>query len=106
MVERRQLTDRHCELWREGCALLGAMSKRECEQGESDRYRRFQQVDKMLTWPLVGTWSCSLFSARLDGAPDEWVSPQYAMYIDWPTAQAWRRALIDATGLTPRELHT
>jgi hypothetical protein len=24
-------------------------------------------------------------------------------YIDWPVAQTWRRALIEATDITPRE---
>jgi hypothetical protein len=25
-------------------------------------------------------------------------------YIDWPVAQTWRKALIDASGLKPRNL--
>jgi hypothetical protein len=28
--------------------------------------------------------------------------PEYARAIDWPISQAWRRALIEATGLTPK----
>jgi hypothetical protein len=104
MVERKQLTDEIAQLWREGCALLDAMTRREYGDGESDRYYQFCDIDKRLTWPLVGPHSCSLFSAHLDGPPDPWTSPGYAQYIDWPVAQTWRRALIDATGLTPRNL--
>jgi hypothetical protein len=81
------------------------MSAHERELGESERYRRYQSINKTLMWGLVGPHSCSLFSAHLDGPPDEWCSPSYAMYIDWPTAQAWRRALIDATGITPSDPH-
>jgi hypothetical protein len=79
-------------LWRRGCAIYG--------ERDSDEFR---EIDKQLTWRLVGPWSCSLCSANLDGPPDDWCSPEYAMYIDWPIAQAWRRALIDATGLRPPE---
>jgi len=56
----------------------------------------------MLTWLPIGPHSCSLFSALLDGPPDPWVSPEYLQYIDWPISQTWRRALIEATGGTPR----
>jgi hypothetical protein len=45
-----------------------------------------------------------VFSAYLDGPPDPWASPEYLRYIDWPVAQTWRRALIDATGITTRIL--
>ena len=103
MVERRQLTDEHIALWREGCALLDQMTKREYGKGESDRYYEFAAIDKKLTWRLVGPHSCSLFSAHLDGAPDPWVSPEYLQYIDWPVAQTWRRALIEASGVVPRK---
>jgi hypothetical protein len=102
MVERKQLTDEMAELWREGWALLDGMTKREYEKGESDRYFEFRAIDKRLTWRLVGPYSCSLFSARLDGPPDPWTSPGYLQYVDWPVAQTWRAALIDATGITPR----
>jgi hypothetical protein len=104
MVERRHLTDEMIALWREGCNLLDLMSKREYQQGESETYRRFQHINKNLTWPLVGPHSCSLFSAELDGPPTK--GPQYLQTIDWPVAQTWRRALIDATGLTPRDFQS
>jgi hypothetical protein len=102
MVERRQLTDQHIALWREACALLDAMTKREYAKGESDRYYEFRAIDKKLTLRLVGPHSCSLFSAHLDGPPDPWVSPGYWQYIDWPVTQTWRAALIEATGITSR----
>ena len=103
MVERRQLSDEHIALWREGCALLDQMTKREYGKGESDRYYEFTAIDKKLTWRLVGPHSCSLFSAHLDGAPDPWVSPEYLQYIDRPVAQTWRKALIEASGVVPRK---
>jgi len=37
MVERRQLTDEHVALWREGCALLEAVGLREYDRGVSAR---------------------------------------------------------------------
>ena len=89
-------------LWREGCALLDQMTKRDYDKGESDRYRRYQQINQSLTWLLVGPHSRSLFSAHLDGPLDPWVSPQYLQYIDWPVRQSWRKALIDTSGLKPR----
>ena len=103
MVERRQLTDEHVTLWCEGCALLAAMTRREYAKGESKRYYRFRDIDKALTWPLVSPASASLFSHHLDGPPDAWTSPEYLQYIEWPDAQQWRRALIEATGLVPRK---
>jgi hypothetical protein len=102
MVERRQLTDQHINYWREGCALLAQMTRREWRDGESQRYRRFQKIDYELTWKLVGPHSCSLFSSRLEGLPFK--GPEYLETIDWPASQAWRKALIEATGLTPRDI--
>jgi hypothetical protein len=99
MTERRQLTDDHANFWRAGCVLLAQMTKREWRDGESQRYRRFRQIDYQLTWKLVGPHSCSLFSAALEGPPPK--GPEYSETIDWPVARAWRRALIEATGLTP-----
>ena len=106
MVERRQLTDEHVALWREGCALLAQMTKPEYRKGQSDRYYRFRDIDKALTWPLIGPHSESVFSAHLDGPPDLWTSPEYGQYRDWPVAQTWRKALIEATGLTPKDHET
>ena len=103
MVERRQLTDEHVALWREGCAELEAMSRREYARGTSKRYRRFCEIDKALTWRLIGPHSESVFSAHLDGPPDLWTSPQYGMYIDWPIAQTWRKALIEASRVVPKK---
>ena len=102
MVERRQLSDEHVDLWREGCALLDQMSRREYREGESERYYQFRDIDKRLTWRLVGPWSCSLFSASLEGPST--MGPEYVQTRDWPIAQAWRAALIEATGLTPRNV--
>jgi hypothetical protein len=53
MAGRRQLTDEMVEQFREGCALLQAMSSREYDRGESKRYRAFQLIDKKLTWSLT-----------------------------------------------------
>jgi hypothetical protein len=112
MVERRQLTDEHVRHWREGCALLEQMTEREYVKGESDRYFEFLEINKKLTWRLVGPHSQSLFSPLLDGKPDEWSSEEYSQYVqeeeqrDFSIARTWRRALIEATGLTPRaDLH-
>jgi len=101
MMERRQLIDEHVRLWCEGCALLRAMTEREYVAGKSDRYYQFRDIDKALTWPLVSPASESLFSAHLDGPPERWVSGQQA--IEWPIAQTWRKALIEASGMTPRK---
>jgi hypothetical protein len=99
MVERLQLTDEHVRLWIEGCAVLASMTRREYRDGH---HERFNEINKNLTWRLVGPWSCSLFSASLDGPPT--MGPQYADTITWPTAQTWRKALIEATGLTPKDV--
>ena len=99
--EQRQLTDEHIALWREGCTLLEAMTPTEYAEGRSDRCRRFRAIHKELTWGLLDPHSASLFDARLDGPCD--MRPEYARAIDWPISQAWRRALIEATGLTPKK---
>ena len=98
---QRQLTDEHIALWREGCTLLEAMTPTEYAEGRSDRCRRFRAIHKELTWGLLDPHSASLFDARLDGPCD--MRPEYAQAIDWPISQAWRRALIEATGLTPKK---
>jgi hypothetical protein len=102
MVERRQLTDEHIALWSQGCALLQAMSPREYDRGESKRYREFKAVDKKLAWRLVGSHSCSLLSVALDSPPRAYLTPSHLQYIDWSTAQTWRKALIEATGVSAR----
>jgi hypothetical protein len=101
MTELRPLPDEHVNLWREGCAELQAMSKREFFEGKSVRYRRFLAIDKALTWRLVSPASESLFSHDLDGPPPK--GPEYQETIDWPAARRWRHALIEATGLTPKK---
>jgi hypothetical protein len=106
VTEERELTDEHVRLWCEGCAELQAMTKREYAEGKSARYYRFQAIDKALTWPLVSPASESLFSHHLDGPPDAWTSPEYQTFRDWPSAQQWRLALIEATGITPRNFAT
>jgi hypothetical protein len=103
MVERRQLNDEHIALWSEGCALLQAMSPREYDRGESDRYYEFRAVDKRLTWQLVGPHSYSLFSSALDGPPHEYVTSSHLQYVDRSTAQTWRTALNEATAITPKD---
>jgi hypothetical protein len=55
---------------------------------------------RRLTWHLTGPHSCSLFSAALDGPPHEYLTPSHLQFLD--SAQTWRRALIDATGITAR----
>jgi hypothetical protein len=55
-----------------------------------------------LTWRLTGPHSCSLFSAALDGPPHEYLTPSHLQFLDWPAAQTWRKALIEATGITAR----
>jgi hypothetical protein len=104
MVERRQLTEQHCELWREGCRLLDWMSVGEYRAMNSDRFLEFLQINKQLTWHLIGPHSTSLFDAGLDHPLDPSCSRRLGAFIDWEVAQAWRRALIEATELTPRDL--
>jgi hypothetical protein len=103
MVERRQLTDEMVELFRQGCALLEAMSPREYDRGESRRYRAFCEIDRKLTWRLIGPHSCSVFDAALDGPPHAYLTSSHLQFIDWPAAQTWRTALIEAGGIVPRE---
>jgi hypothetical protein len=102
MVERKQLTDEHCALWREGCELLQAMTQAEYHDGDSARYYRLRQIDKALTWALVSPGSVSLFDYILDEPADKWTLPSSAMYAHWLPARTWRQALIQATGKTPK----
>jgi hypothetical protein len=97
--QHQQLTDEHLDLWHEGCLELAAMTEAEWDERRSERYRCFQAIDKALTWGLVGPHSLSLFDSRLDGPPV--MPPQYGQTIDWPISQAWRRALIEASGCMP-----
>ena len=90
MLERRQLTDEHVALWREGCALLEAVGLREYDRGVSARYREFRQIDTRLTWSLIGP--PSLFDACFDGPPHPYLTPSHLQFIDWPVAQTWRKA--------------
>ena len=71
------MSDEHVELWREGCAVLAAMTPREYDRGESDRYYEIRAVNKKLTWRLVGPHSCSRFSAALDGPPHGYLTPSH-----------------------------
>jgi hypothetical protein len=119
MPERQQLTAEHLALWREGCELLAQMTSNrgvknpgcsshgvenrgcsEWDEREGEHYDRFCEIDKRLTWGLVGPWSASLFDAELDGPCNQ--RPELCQSVDWPTAQAWRRALIEASGETPK----
>ena len=79
------------------------MTKRELRQGESERYYEFAAIDARLLW-LVGPHSRLLFSAELDGPPDP-KAMLSAHLLDWSASQAWRRALIEATGLVPRDIY-
>jgi hypothetical protein len=104
MTETLELTDEHCNLWRRGCALLAEMTPREYFAHErGDRYYQLLDIDHALTWRLVGPHSTSLFDADLDRPLDEWCSPTQGQFIDWPIAMAWRAALIEATGITPKK---
>jgi hypothetical protein len=100
MTEHQQLSDEHLDLWHEGCLELVAMTAQEWDEGRSERYRCFQAISKALTWALIGPHSVSLFDPRLDGPPVR--PPEYGQTIDWEISRAWRRALIEATGETPR----
>jgi hypothetical protein len=51
---------------------------------------------------LIGPHSRSLFRTALDGPPHEYLMPSHLQFIDWPAAQTWRKALIEATGITAR----
>jgi hypothetical protein len=101
MVEQRQFADEMVRQFYEGCELLKVMTPQEWDEGQSDRYRRFCDLDRQLTWGLIGPWSASVFDARLDGPCD--MRPEYAQAVDWPISQAWRRALVEASGITPRK---
>jgi hypothetical protein len=39
---------------------------------------------------------------RTGGKLPTFSAPEYWQYIDWPVAQTWRKALIEASGTTPR----
>jgi hypothetical protein len=101
MTDERELTDEHIALWREGCRVINAMTPREYNEGGPLR-SRFLEINRDLTWHLVGPWSTSLFDEHLDDSPDEWSNPSTQNYRDWMIARTWRNALIEATGLTPR----
>jgi hypothetical protein len=101
MDEQRQLTHEHIALWHEGCALLRGMTEREWRDGRSDRYRRFQEIDKQLTWPLVDVGGGPSLFDDLSG-PCHY-EPHMGLAIDWPVAVAWQKALIGASGETPRD---
>jgi hypothetical protein len=89
-----QLTDEHLALWCEGCALSRGMTEREWREGKSDRYRRFQEIDKALTWKLVDPGGPSVFE-DLSAMPS-YLRPDMGVFIDWPVAVAWQKALIEA----------
>jgi hypothetical protein len=99
LTERHQLTAEHLTLWREGCELLAAMTPKEYREMRGERWDRFAQIDKALTWGLIGPWSASVFDAELDGPCGQRL--EMCQSVDWPNSQAWRRALIEASGLTP-----
>jgi hypothetical protein len=102
MTEERELTDRHVELWREGCAVLESMSRREYARSESETYRKFREIDVALTWPLISPASISMFHSRLDGPCD--LPPNDAQAVDWESARMWRHALIQSTGVVPPKI--
>jgi hypothetical protein len=92
-MTEHQLTDEMVDQFREGCALLAAMTRGEWDKRRSARYRRFQDLDKALTWSLVDVAGPSVFE-NLDRCPTAWA-------LDWPVAQAWQRALIETSGVAP-----
>jgi hypothetical protein len=87
--------------FREGCRLLAAMTTTEFWERKSERWRRFKELDKNLSWPLVDPGGPSVFDPRLDGPCP--YGPQTGLAIDWPTAQQWQRALVEASGEVPRD---
>jgi hypothetical protein len=98
--QHHQLTDEMIEKFREGCRLLAAMSPAEYWEGKSDRHRRFEEIDKALTWPLVDPGGPSVFDPELSGPCHGRPEGQT---IDLPVAQQWQRALIEASGEVPRD---
>jgi hypothetical protein len=46
--------------------------------------------------------ACSLFITALDGPSHDYLTPPHLQFIDWPVAQTWRKALIEASGITAR----
>jgi hypothetical protein len=99
MVE--QLTDEQIAQFREGCALLNAMTPAEYRWRKGEKWERFSLIDKELCWPLGLVGGPSVFETELDGPCP--YRPDQGLAIDWPVAQAWRKALIAATGETPRD---
>jgi hypothetical protein len=96
-----QLTGEMIAQFREGCALLQSMTPAEYRWQEGERWYRFAAIDKALTWPLVSPGGPSVFDTALDGPCD--LPPHAGQAIDWPTAVAWRKALIAASGEVPRD---
>jgi hypothetical protein len=92
---KTNVTPEILQRWREGCAILREMSTTEYWERKSERWRRFQQIDKTF-WPIVDPGGPSVFDPELDG-PCTWGLP-----ADWQIAQNWRKALIAASGETPR----
>jgi hypothetical protein len=100
MDEQRQLTHEMVEKFKEGCALLRAMSPAEYHEMTSERWRRFSLFDKALTWPLVSPGGPSVFDDLSGPCPYE---PYRGLAMDWPVAVARQKALIEASAVTPRD---
>jgi hypothetical protein len=99
MDEQRQLTNEMVEQFREGCRLLAAMTPEEYRTMRGEKWERFKLIDKALTWSSVDPGGPSVFDDLDRPCP---YGPHMGTAIDWPVAQAWQRALIEASGETPR----
>jgi hypothetical protein len=96
MIEQRQLTEEMVRQYREGCALLEAVSEREWDEGESDRYRQFCAIEE---FDLVADRSAFRFRVQFRPLRPADMGP--FMRFDWAVAP-WRLTLIEASRCTPK----
>jgi hypothetical protein len=66
--------------------------------------RRASRHRALWNWSLLRlpARACSLFIPALDGPSHDYLTPPHLQFIDWPVAQTWRKALIEASGITAR----
>jgi hypothetical protein len=100
MTQQHLLSDDHVAKFREGCALLRAMTPEEYWLRRGDEWERFKLIDKALTWKLVDPGGPSVFE-DLSVMPS-YLRPDMGLFIDWPVAVAWQKALIEVSGEVPR----
>jgi hypothetical protein len=100
MTKQHQLTDEMVAKFKEGCALLRAITPEEYRLMRGEKWERFKMIDKFLTWKLVDPGGPSVFD-DLSTMPS-YLRPDMGRFVDWPVAVAWQKALIEASGETPR----